>query len=398
MTVATDVLGPSGAATTLVGEGPVLLFLLALFVLVVALERSGAFEHLARWVASRAHRPSDLPYLLFLTFGVLAGFVLNDALVLVGVPLVFALARRLSVDPKPMLLGVAYAVSIGSVLTPLGNPQNLLVALDSGLPSPLVTFVRYLALPTAINLTLGAAFLRWSSRRRAGPVVAGSLPAREPVRLLPRGDWGTRLRRYPVLLVFPVTLVVLFGSDLVAALTGWAGPPSYLIALAGAFTVLLLTPGRVVLLRRIDWTILILFAGLFVVVAGAIAGGLLGGIERFLPIPGPTAPLLSSVAAITGTSLVGSQLVSNVPWVALQIPVLHGLGYGGSSAWAWAALAAGSTLAGNLTLLGAASNLIVVEQAETRQVSIRLGEFARQGLPLASLTTAVVVGCLALGL
>ncbi len=398
LTVGTGVLTLPGAAEALANEAPVLLFLLALFVLVAALERSGAIEHLARWVASRAGRPEDLPYLLFLTFGLLAGFVLNDALVLVGVPLAFTLARRLRVDAKPLLLGIAYAVSVGSVLTPLGNPQNLLIATDSGLSSPLLVFVRYLALPTAINLVLGAALLRWSARRRAPSVGQPFDSADPPFPLLPRGGWVDRLQRAPVLFVFPAAVVALFGSSLLGTLAGWEAPPSYLIALGAAVLVLLLTPGRVALVRRTDWTILLLFAGLFVVVAGAVTGGLLGGLERLLPVPGASGPTLGSTGTIVGASLLGSQLVSNVPWVALQIPLLHGLGYGAVTPTAWTALAAGSTLAGNLTLLGAASNLIVVEQAESRGVSIRLGEFVRLGLPLAAITTLVVVGCLFVGL
>lgn len=91
-------------------------------------------------------------------------------------------------------------------------------------------------------------------------------------------------------------------------------------------------------------------------------------------------------------------MVSNVPWVALQIPVLSGLGYGPGTPIIWMALAAGSTLAGNVTLLGAASNLILVESAEKLGVHIRLGEFVRHGLPLAAITITVLVVCLGLGL
>jgi len=97
-------------------------------------------------------------------------------------------------------------------------------------------------------------------------------------------------------------------------------------------------------------------------------------------------------------ALGGSQLVSNVPWVALQIPVLNGLGYSGGTPVVWMALAAGSTLAGNVTLLGAVSNLIVVDSAEKLGVKIRLREFVRYGLPLTALSVLVLVGCLALGL
>jgi Na+/H+ antiporter NhaD/arsenite permease-like protein len=94
----------------------------------------------------------------------------------------------------------------------------------------------------------------------------------------------------------------------------------------------------------------------------------------------------------------GSQVVSNVPWVALQIPVLKALGYGGGIPVVWIALAAGSTLAGNISLLGAVSNLILVDTAEKMHVRISLAEFMRLGLPIAAITVTVLLGCLLFGL
>ena len=119
-------------------------------------------------------------------------------------------------------------------------------------------------------------------------------------------------------------------------------------------------------------------------------------LEAVLPIPGPGHPV-PALLTIAGTSLAGPQVVSNVPWVALQIPLLTQLGYGGGTPIPWLALAGASTLAGNVTLLGAASNLIVVELAERQGVTIRLGEFVRVGLPLAAVTVLVLVACLAVG-
>ncbi len=397
LTVAFGILSPGGAWATVVDERAVLLFLLALFLFVSALERSGVFEHLAYAALARVRRREMLPLLLFVGFGLLSGFVLNDALVLVGVPLAFAIARRLDTDSRPYLLVLAYAVTVGSVLTPFGNPQNLLVGLDAGFAGPVAVFLRYLAVPTAINLLLGGLYLRASLAppRGATPSPPLSFPA---VPFLPSGGWGARLARHPVLAIFPVTMGAVLGLNVYTGITGVSVLPSYEVALGGALLLLALSPGRPALLRRVDWSVLLLFVGLFVVVAGAVNGGLLAEVERVLPIPGPSAPSLASIGSITATSLFGSQLVSNVPWVALQIPLFHAVGYSAADPVAWIALAAGSTLAGNLTLLGAASNLIVVEQARRRGVAIRLGEFVRRGLPLAALTTAVLVLCLWAGL
>jgi Na+/H+ antiporter NhaD/arsenite permease-like protein len=397
-TIAVGALSVGEGEHVLAGALPVLVFLLGLFLFASALQDAGALEHLARWLVERAPRPGELPAVLFLGLGLASAFLVNDALVVVGVPVLLAVARRLELPPRPLLLTLAFSVTVGSVLTPFGNPQNLLVALDSGLASPVTVFLRYLLLPTLVSLGLGALYVRRMFRGELEvptarpPVDAGP---RRP--LFPPTGWAERLRRHPVLVVFPVTLVTLVTVDVTSAAVH--GPPvaSWAVAAAGAGVLVAVSPGRARFVRTVNWEILLLFAGLFVVVGGAVQGGLAAAGERILPIPG-AADRLAGVATIAATSAVGAQLVSNVPWVALQIPVMASAGYGASTPVAWVALAGASTLAGNLTLLGAASNLIVVDLAEKAGVRIGLRTFVRYGLPLAALTLLVLVGCLAVGL
>jgi Na+/H+ antiporter NhaD/arsenite permease-like protein len=393
--VASGVLPLSGASLALSTNLPVLVFLFSLFVLAAGLEQAGALDHVASWVLGRARSPADLPLVLFVALGLLSAFIVNDALVLVGVPLLFALSRRMQVSALPLLLTLAYSVSIGSALTPFGNPQNLLVSLGSGMPTPISTFLRYLLLPTVVNLAIGGFYLR----RVFGPGLAREgertgIPPRIP--LLPQGNWGTLVQRFPTVLVFPVTIVAMITLDVTSAVAQGPTVPLYVIALGGAVVALVATPGRAALFARVDWSILVLFGSLFVVVAGVVSGGVLSALVSLLPIPGPNQP--AALAVILVTSLGGSQLVSNVPWVGLQIPLMHAVGYGTGTPWAWVALAAGSTLAGNVTLLGAASNLIVVEQAERAGVRVGLREFVRVGAPLAALTTLVLFAFLWAGL
>jgi Na+/H+ antiporter NhaD/arsenite permease-like protein len=395
-TVVAGVLTPGGAAGTIVASLPVLLFLLPLFVFAQAFQESGALEHLARWLIGRAPQPRDLPFVLFLGIGLVSAILLNDAMVLVGVPLLIGVAARIRANPKPLLLVLAFSVTVGSTLTPFGNPQNLLVAIAGGFPSPVTTFLEYLAVPTAINLLVGGWFLRWVYRSSMPPDDEHFRSLRTPsTPFFPPGDWARRLREHPVLWAFPGTLLVLLTVDLVGAVTHGPGVPSWEIALGGAAVLLAVTPSRARIVSGVNWRVLLLFVGLFVVVQGAVVGGIVSDLESILPIPGPGHPL--AVLSITGTSLVGSQAVSNVPWVGLQIPVLNGLGYSATTPVAWMTLAGASTLAGNLTFVGAASNLILVEAAERQGVRIRLAEFVRVGVPLTAITVTVLVGCLLLG-
>jgi Na+/H+ antiporter NhaD/arsenite permease-like protein len=374
-----------------------LVFLFALFVFAGALDGAGALDHLARWILSRSRQTADLPFNLFVGIGIFSAILVNDALVVIGVPLLIGVASRLRADPKPLLLVLAFSVTVGSTLTPFGNPQNLLVAVASGMRSPVTEFLRFLAVPTAINLLLGGWYVQWIYGAKLRPEEPPTSLATQRVPLLPAGGWVRRLRSHPVILIFPATMTVLVTLDLTSALTGDLPVPIWQIALAGAIVLLLLSPGRTQTVQRINWSILLLFAGLFVVVAGAVEGGVIAAVDGIFPTPGPGHPG-GALLAIVGTSLGGSQLVSNVPWVAFNIPVLSGLGYGPGNPIIWLALAAGSTLAGNVSLFGAVSNLIVVDSAEKFGVHIRLSEFIRQGAPLAAMTIAVLVICLALGL
>jgi Na+/H+ antiporter NhaD/arsenite permease-like protein len=398
LTVAVGVLSPSSAEGALANAFPTIAFLFALFLFAGALQNAGAIDHLAEWLLGRAHRPEDLPFVLFLGFGLTSAVMVNDALVVIGVPLLLTVATRLRAEPKPLLYVMAFSVTVGSTLTPFGNPQNLLVAVASGVPSPVETFLRYLGLPTAINLLLGGWYVRRVYGRGMRNADRPSTPdGVEPRPLLPETGWRHRLFEHPVLWIFPGVIVLLVTLDVVAAATHGPTVPDWETAMAGAILLLLLTPSRSRALQWVNWPILVLFAGLFVVVAGAVSGGVVHAMQSILPIPAPGHDP-AAILAISGTSLGATQLVSNVPWVALQIPVLSGLGYGASTPIIWMALAGASTLAGNVTLLGAASNLLVADGAQRRGVHIGLVDFAKHALPIAAITIAVLIACLWVGL
>lgn len=394
--VALQGISPAGAADALLANDSVPLFLLGLFVLAAGLEESGLLERIAHTLVGVARSPADLPALVFVAFGLLSALVVNDAVVLIGAPTVLLLARRIGRPAPPLLLALMLGVTVGSVATPFGNPQNLLVALNSGVASPVVTFARYLLLPTGLSLAGGAwivrrAFPHEYPRRGSvvGPVASdASKGLGAPRRLDPV--------RNPTLVILPVTLGALVATS-VAEGAGVSVPlPLDGIALVGAAVAFALTTRRGPLIRGVDLPILALFLALFVVVGAASSGGVLAALAAALHVP-PSGNGTPGLLTLVLANLVGSQLVSNVPWVALQIPLLHGLGYGSTTPIAWVALAASSTLAGNLTLLGAASNLIVVEAAERRGVVLGLREFARVGLPVAALSVGLLSVCLVFG-
>ena len=152
------------------------------------------------------------------------------------------------------------------------------------------------------------------------------------------------------------------------------------IALAGALPVLLASPRRGAILRRLDWPTLLFFAAMFVLTASVWQTGFFQDALARLGLD------LTGTGATLGVGVLLSQLVSNVPLVALYLPLLQ---HAGVSEAGLLALAAGSTLAGNLLILGAASNVIIVEAADRRGTHVSFAEFARVGIPLTLLQVAI---------
>jgi Na+/H+ antiporter NhaD/arsenite permease-like protein len=348
----------------------VMLFLFGVFVIGRALEESGYLEHIAGRLFGRARSMSSLVLLILFGMGLLSAVLMNDTLAIVGTPVVLSLAGRTGTQPKLLLLSLAFAVTIGSVTSPIGNPQNLLIAIHGGVPNPFVTFLEFLLAPTLLNLLLAYAVLRifYQSHFRGRPRVSGP----EPVRDIALARLARVSLVVLIVLIVARIAVVLLGLSIDFRLT--------YIALIAALPVLVFTPRRPGLLKRLDWPTLVFFAAMFVLMQSVWDSGL------FQSVISSTNVDLTSTGMIMGVSILLSQLLSNVPLVALYLPLLTQAGVltGGMLA-----LAAGSTIAGNLTILGAASNVIIVQNAEKRGVTVTFREFVRVGAPLTVLNAGV---------
>ncbi|MEM3086029.1 MAG: anion transporter [Halobacteria archaeon] len=364
----TGQIGPAEAAAAV--NPDVMLFLFGMFVVGRALEESGYLYHLGERWFGRTRSADGLLLLVFLWMGLLSAFLLNDTLAIIGTPLVLNLARKHGLPPKMLLLALAFAVTIGSVASPIGNPQNLLVALDGGVPSPFVTFGRFLLLPTLVNLVAAYLLLRFAFRDRMprGPLEHRPEPVKDPAL--------ARLCQIALALVVAGVAarisISLLGLPAEFRLT--------CIALAGAAPILLLSPKRADIARRIDWPTLVFFVAMFVLMQSVWDTGFF---QSLLTLTGAD---VASLPMILLVSVVLSQFISNVPLVALYLPLLV---HGGASTEGLMALAAGSTVAGNLTILGAASNVIIIQNAERQGETLTFREFTRFGVPLTALNLFV---------
>jgi Na+/H+ antiporter NhaD/arsenite permease-like protein len=249
-------------------------------------------------------------------------------------------------------------------MSPIGNPQNLLIAIHGNVTNPFVTFLKFLLAPTLVNLFLAYLLLRVFYRKHfySKPFTHSRESIKDPKL--------AALSRVSLILLITLVVVkiatVLLGLEIDFRLT--------YIALISALPIIVFIPKRPGILLRIDWYTLIFFVSMFVLMQSVWDSGV------FQSVIEATNLNLASTGVILATSIVLSQLISNVPLVALYLPLLIKIG---ASTKAMMALAAGSTIAGNLSILGAASNVIIIQNAEKRSgTTLTFWEFVRIGVPL----------------
>jgi Na+/H+ antiporter NhaD/arsenite permease-like protein len=336
-----------------------------MMIVVANLRLAGFFKWVAAWVVRHAHRPLTLLAGIVAVAGVFSAVFVNDTMCLVLTPLVLEIALTLGRNPVPYLLAVAMASNAGSVATITGNPQNMMIGSLSGIPygqfAAALAPVALLALLVVFGII--AAMFRHEFFHAPHVVVP-----------TPR----VRINRILLLksLTVSAAMIVFF----------FAGQPVSAVALIGGALLLItrrVKPEKVY--HEIDWSLLVLFAGLFIVVAGLEKTGLPEQIfaeaARFgLARTG----VLASVAALL------SNIVSNVPAVLVFRPLVSRMA---DPAHGWLTLAMASTLAGNLTVLGSVANLIVIQRAKD-EVRISFWQYSRVGVPVTLLSLILGVAWL----
>lgn len=348
---------------------PTLALLFGLMVVSAQLRLGGFYAWLTERLVALPLSPTQFLGVLIAAVGVLSAVFSNDVICLAVAPVLVDLTRRRGLDPVPFLLALACAANVGSAATLIGNPQNMLIG-----QSLKLSFAGFLALagpPALLGLGVTWAVIAWQNRGRWQP--ATDLPAAsgelEPG--VPFDLWQT------------VKGLSVAGALLAAFLfTSW---PHEIVALAGAGV--LLTSRKLhsrAMLGLVDWQLLVLFAGLFVVNHALAATPLpAAGVATLTAAVGdPSQPMW-----LFGWTIVVSNLVSNVPAVMLLLPLAtHPLG--------GPVLALASTLAGNLLIVGSIANIIVVDAAAQRGIAIDWRRHARTGVPVTLLTLALAAGWL----
>lgn len=337
-----------------------LLLLFGMMVLIANLRLARFFRTVARLVVTHVRHPAAMLVAVVFTSGLLSALFVNDTICLVFTPILIEIAQLRRHRPLPYLLALATASNIGSVATITGNPQNMLIGSLSGLSY--AEFSASLAPVALVGLTLDAAILYWLFRKDLVP---------NPVEPMGRGP--KPIHRAMMTKALLVSAGVLAGFVL--------GYEPALVAISAA-AVLLITrrvhPEK--LYGKVDWDLLMLFIGLFVVIAGVERVGL---VDRLFASLQPLGIQTTLGLTLVATGL--SNLISNVPAVMLFKSLIPTWTDPNAS---WLTLAMASTLAGNLTLLGSIANLIVLHGAGRQGITISFWDYTRVGLPVTLATLA----------
>jgi Na+/H+ antiporter NhaD/arsenite permease-like protein len=331
-----------------------LTFLFSMMVINASLSASGFFQLALDAMLRFIRSPLGLLVIITLISGIFSALFLNDTIALIFTPLVLELTQALKLNPVPYLLALAGATNLGSVATLSGNPQNILIGSFSG-----ISYLNFAQ--TLVPLAMTGLFIQIGLLYGLYPEVR-SLAS---TLVLPPSNH----RLYKPLLIKSVVITV---GLLVAFLSGVEIAEAALIAAS-----LILISRRIKTVRflyQVDWNLLVMFSGLFILTEEVQRMRLFDSLPQFVHAP----------LSILGVTVLLSNIVSNVPAVLL----LHHL-IPQPNQQTWFLLAAGSTLAGNLTLLGSVANLIVAEAVSKQGQPLTFGEHFRFGLPLTLCTLAV---------
>ncbi|WP_445630405.1 anion transporter [Nostoc sp. DSM 114167] len=328
-----------------------LIFLFGMMVISTNLAYAGFFQLTLDTVTHFTRSPLGLLIVLTFGSGMLSAFFLNDTIALILTPLVLGLTQTLNLNPIPYLLALAGATNLGSVATLSGNPQNILIGSFSGISY--LDFAKALTPIALVSLLIQIGLLWWLYPDvRSTKSCASATPV-----------------RYRIFKPLLTKSLLITGGLLIAFLIGIPPAQATLVAAGLLFITRRIKPQRV--LNKVDWDLLVMFSGLFVVTAGVEKLGILNLFSGLVYTP----------LNILGITALLSNLVSNVPAVLLlQHLIPH------PDTKTWLLLAAGSTLAGNLTLLGSVANLIVAEAVAKLGYQLSFWEHLRFGLPLTVVT------------
>ncbi len=350
-------------------DGNTIVLLLGMMVLTEHLRDAGFFQLAARWTFQVARTPRSLLFWLAMTSGILSALFVNDTICLLLTPLVVEVLTQARLPRFPYLMALATASNIGSVMTLVGNPQNMIIGSLAEQHQHGLTYLFFASRLVPVGLIcLGfhILLLQWLFRRELA-VAWTELSIPE-----------AKIDRPLLIRTLVVAALVSMGFCFQGVNPAWA-------TLSGASLLFLFDqrhPAPADILARVNWLLLLFFAGLFILVHGLETSGLVAEINS-LAHPLWETSLLMQKINLVWVSVIGCNIVSNVPFIKLLEGQMTEFA---NPAQMWMLLALATTYAGNLTLLGSVANVIVMEMSGE---PVGFWQYFRIGLPVTVLSCVV---------
>lgn len=363
-----------------------ILLLLAMMLVVAMLRPTGAFEYAAiRLTKLAGGRPVLLMVYLGFAVSVISMFLDNVTTIIMFAPLTVLITRMLKLNPMPYLVAEAMLSNIGGTATLVGDPPNIMIGSAGGLSFN--DFLVHVGWPIAI-IWVGTTGLLLLLFRKD---LSGT-PLRKPVDL----DESQAITDMPALKRILVALALIIGLFFVHHRLHMY--PAFAAFVGFALALVLLRPSIDDLLREVHWSVLVFFAGLFIIVGGVEASGLLDlvGYELASLSKNSEEPLIAALVLMWMSAGL-SAVVDNIPFTVAMIPIILGLETQGVNITPlWWALSLGVGLGGNGTHIAATANIIVVSESESCGIEgarITPRGWLRTGIPatLLSLTMASLI-------
>jgi len=347
----------------------VIFLLVGMMVIASVLARTGFFDWLAieSVIFSHGH-PVRLLIILATVTAVVSAFIDNVTTVVLMTPITLSVAKRLDISPKPYLIAAIFASNIGGTATLIGDPPNILIGSAAGLGFD--AFLVNLA-PVIVIVFVVFAGIMWFSFRRHLKV-----PDERRLAAVERTEESVIKDRPLMIKSLIVTGFTIVGFLVHSAL----GIQPATVAMLGA-AVLMLVGGLDVhrTLKDVEWSTLFFFVGLFILVEALIEVGIVANIANWMAEATRGEPTVATLAILWFSAGV-SAIIDNIPYTATAIPIVQHLGASGIPIEPlWWALALGACLGGNLTIIGASANVVVVNISERAGDRIRFVDFLRYG-------------------
>jgi len=339
-------------------------FLFGMFSLVSALDMSGVLKTVAAKMLSKTNGHPDLILMVFVVgMGLLSAFLVNDTIAVMAIPLIAHISRQIEIRPLVFLIALSFGITIGSTMTPIGNPQNLLIALQSGIPLPFLTFVKVLGIPTIVNLFVTYFILKTYFKRdlvlssafplnqhnqkqehqqqhqlqkpqkphpttRDNQKFHGYFPKHDPTMFPGHNKAETTAEKDNNVVVNPrlakisiavlhLTIAGFVLSETVQFVFHFVVDFSLsIIAMLGAIVLYALSKERKETLSSVNYPILVFFTSMFVFTSALWSSGIISQMVSYFPTPDKH-DLFQSNAVISAVSIALSQVLSNVPLLFL---------------------------------------------------------------------------------